>query len=169
MVRFLKHLIMERPSYILILLITTFTLTLVLFSNFNPKNIWDKMGKPSSKAVVGCTPDYKNLSSPDQRALDQKMKTCGCPTKVYQIKEYAAFAPEKAQRVLGVKVGASTKAVIAVRSGWAYDFSDCKRGRYWSDTGANGELLRESNESVNSLVGSSIGGNTVADNFGVEF
>ena len=116
-----------------------------------------------------CDVDYKNLSYSDKRVLDQKIKSCGCPVKVYKIKEYAVYSPSKADRLLSGSVKSSSNSVVAVRSGWAYDFNSCKRIRIWSDTGANGKLYKQSTNSVESWVGKRIDGIKVEENFGSEW
>lgn len=117
-----------------------------------------------------CDVDYKNLSSGDKRALNQKIKSCGCPTDVEKIVEYAAFRPSSNQaRKLDGRFDSDAKTVIGKRSGYAYEFKSCKLARYWSDTGANGEVHDDSDESPDYWIGRRIRGERVLDNFTVKW
>jgi hypothetical protein len=117
-----------------------------------------------------CNTDYKNLTGGNIRALEQKIETCGCPTSIYKIEEYAVYSrTANSVNKAGGNVTSDTKSVILRRSGWAYDFKNCSRARFWSDTNADGVVYKESSESVDSWVGKTINGKIVTKGFGVEY
>ncbi len=120
--------------------------------------------------IQDCNVNYKNLSSGDKKALNQKIKTCGCPTDIEEIVEYAALRPSSNQaRKLDGRFDSDAKTVIGKRSGYAYEFKSCKRARYWSDTGANGEVHDDSDKPTSYWIGRRISGERVLDNFTLEW
>lgn len=88
--------------------------------------------------------------------------------------EYAALHPNsnQAKKVDEIeKAGSKSayKTLLAYRSGYAYEFKNCKRVRFWSDTGANGKLYKTYQDSPDAHIGDRLNDTTVLDNFSMEW
>jgi hypothetical protein len=117
-----------------------------------------------------CNVNYRGMNSKDKTTLNQKIKTCGCPTKNYKVTEYAVYSPTANQvRKAGVKIKSDTKSVILVRTGWAWDFKSCSRVRIWTNTGADGELYELSEEKLSVWRNQYIDGEKVNVGFSAEY
>jgi RHS repeat-associated protein len=106
------------------------------------------------------------LSRSDQRVLDSKIKTCGCPSSSYEVKDYSVYDPNTSianqancrgiiecfiQSIWGFPE--NINSVIIKREGLAFQWNSgyCanKSMRFWSETSAKGVVVEASERKVN--------------------